>query len=183
MLYFVAMDLTSFPSPALQTLLQDAVERDLATARRASLLQILLDERYLTRRQLMARVEGLLGAGCFGASAWEDAFYRDMCVAKKALAAAGFRAGYSRRPSLEGYYLAGQTAVSPRLSELLEHSAAEVDAAQMSVFRRLSPAERFRLGCSASDTARQAVVHRIRQQNPNLSPAEASFQALRGRRP
>ncbi len=167
----------------MQTLLQDAAERDLATARRASLLQILLDERYLTRRQLMVRVEGLLGASCFGAAAWEDAFYRDMRVVKKALAAAGFRAGYSRRPSRQGYYLAGQPAVSPRLSELLEHSAAEVDLAQIRIFRRLAPAERFRLGCSASDTARQAVAYRIRQQNPNLSLAEASFRALRGRKP
>ena len=177
------MDISSLPHPALQTLLQDAAERDQATSRRVALLNILLDERYLTRSQLMARVEGLLGTGCFGVSAWEDAFYRDMRVVKKALAAAGFQARYSRRAAQPGYYLAGQPGISPRLSELLAHSAAEVDAAQMRVFRRLTPAERFRLGCSVSDAARQAVVYRIRQQNPNLSLAEASFRALQGGQP
>ncbi len=177
------MDIISLPNPALRVLLQDAVERDLATARRAGLIQVLLDERYLTRRQLMVRVESLLGAGCFGALSWEDAFYRDMRVVKKGLSAAGFQSGYSRRPSQQGYYLVGQPAVSPRLSELLELSAAEADAAQLKIFRQLSPAERFHLGCSACDTARQAVAYRIRQQNPGLSMAEANFQALRGRRP
>ncbi len=177
------MDITPLPHPALETLLEDAVERDLATARRAALVKILLDERYLTRVQLMARVEGLLGTGCFGASAWEDAFYRDMRVVKRALAAAGFRAGYSRRSDRPGYYLAGQPAISPRLAEILVHSAAEVDLAQLHIFSRMAPAGRFRLGCSVSDAAREAVAARIRQQNPGLSPAEASFLALQGRRP
>ena len=45
----------------METLLQDAIDRDPVTARRAHLLKILLHERYLTRRQLIVRVEGLLG--------------------------------------------------------------------------------------------------------------------------
>ncbi len=172
------MDFSSLSLPAFKVLLQDAAKRDLTTARRAALLQILLDERYLTRSQLMARVEGLLGAGCFGAAAWEDAFYRDMRVVKNALASAGFQARYSRSAALQGYYLTGQPTVSSRLGELLAHSAAEVDPAQMRIFRQMAPAERFRLGSSASDTALQAVAYRIRQQNPNLSQAEAGLQAL-----
>ncbi len=177
------MDISLLPHRALEVLLQDAADRDLATARRAVLVKILLDERYLTREQLMARVEGLLGAGCFGAAAWEDAFFRDMRMVKKALAAAGFRAGYSRSAALQGYYLAGQPAVSPRLAEILAHSAAEADPAQLRIFRRMAPAGRFRLGCSVSDAARDAVAYRIRQQDPALSPAQASFLALQGRRP
>ena len=77
-------------SEAADILLQDAIKRDRTTARRAELVQILLHERRLTREQLIARVEGKLGKGCFGESAWEDTFFRDMKLVKRALKAAGY---------------------------------------------------------------------------------------------
>ena len=55
-----------------RVLLLDAAGRDLVTARRKHLLEILYHERYLTRAQLRYHVEGFLGKGCFGTSAWED---------------------------------------------------------------------------------------------------------------
>ena len=73
------------------TILQDAMERDITTARRVTLLEILWNERYLTRAQLIARVELRLGKNCFGASAWEDTFYRDMRLVKQAFETAGYR--------------------------------------------------------------------------------------------
>ncbi|HXQ35077.1 MAG TPA: hypothetical protein VN843_13770, partial [Anaerolineales bacterium] len=63
-------------SKAQRIILQDAIERELTTARRAALLQILWHERFLTRAQLISRVELKLGRNCFGTSAWEDTFYR-----------------------------------------------------------------------------------------------------------
>ena len=60
------------------TILHDVIQRDITTARRVALLEILWNERYLTRSQLIARVELCLGKKCFGISAWEDMFYRDM---------------------------------------------------------------------------------------------------------
>jgi hypothetical protein len=50
---------------ALDVLLDDAITRDRANARRAALLNILQHERYLTREQLIVRVEGKLGKGYF----------------------------------------------------------------------------------------------------------------------
>jgi hypothetical protein len=50
-------------------ILQDAIQRDMTTARRVTLLQILWNERYLTRLQLIARAELRLGKNCFGISA------------------------------------------------------------------------------------------------------------------
>jgi hypothetical protein len=64
------------------SILQDAMQRDITTARRVALLEILWKERYLTRAQLIARVELRLGKNCFGISAWEDTFYRDMRFVK-----------------------------------------------------------------------------------------------------
>lgn len=159
-------------------LLQDAIQRDLTTARRAALLEILWHERYLTRVQLVARVGLKLGKNSFGASAWEDTFYRDMHVVKQAFKAAGYELSYNRNKQQTGYYLRGQPALSPDLRQVLRSSAAEVDPRQMEIYHRLSPADRFRQGCSISDTARQVVTYRIRQENPDLSLEEATRIAL-----
>ena len=163
---------------ARELILQDAIQRDLTTARRVALLEILWHERYLTREQLIARVGLRLGKNCFGTSAWEDTFYRDMRLVKQAFKAAGYSLSYSRNKLQPGYYLQGQPALSPELQQILHSSAAEVDQRQIDIYRRLSPADRFRQGCSISDTARKVVAYRIRQENPNLSIEEANRMAL-----
>ena len=159
-------------------ILQDAIQRDITTARRATLLEILWNERYLTRSQLIARVELRLGKNCFGVSAWEDTFYRDMHFVKQAFEAAGHRLLYSRNKQQPGYYLDGHPALSSEIKQVLKGSAAEVDQRQIDIYRKLSFAERFHQGCSISDTARKVVAYRIRQENPKLSLMEANRVAL-----
>ena len=176
------MNTIPLPEKAQEILLQDAAQRDRATARRGCLLHILWRERYLTRQQLIVRVEGLLGRGCFGDSAWEDTFHRDMRLVCQAFKAAGYQLAYSRRPTRPGYYLVGQPTLHPDLARTLAGSIAEVDPAQIAIFRRMSPQERFRLGASISDTARKVVAYRLQQRNPNLSPEEANRMALLGRK-
>lgn len=165
-------------SKAQDVILQDAIQRDITTARRAALLNILWHERYLTRAQLMARVGLQLGKNCFGAAAWEDTFYRDMYVVKQAFKAAGFILAYQRNKPQTGYYLEGQPALSLDLQQILHSSMAEVDARQIEIYQKLTPADRFRQGCSISDIARQVVAFRIREENPGLSAIEASRMAL-----
>jgi hypothetical protein len=172
------MPKTNSYAKAQGAILRDAIQRDLTTARRATLLEILWHERYLTRAQLMTRVELRLGKDCFGASAWEDTFYRDMHVVKQAFKGAGYTLGYSRYKPQAGYYLEGQPALSLELQQILHSTAAEVDPRQIEIYQNLTPADRFRQGCSISDTARNVVAFRIRQENPNLSPAEAIRIAL-----
>ena len=166
------------PAPANQVILQDAIQRDATTARRAALLHILSHERYLTRRQLITRVEQRLGKGIFGQCAWEDNFYRDMRLVKRAFQAAGQMLAYSRNPRRAGYYLVGQPAISVELANILHHSLAETDPRQIAIFRRLSPARRFQQGCAVSNTARETVAYLINQANPGLTPAEANREAL-----
>jgi hypothetical protein len=163
------MDIPTIPKKSLETLLQDALDRDTVTARRTHLLKILLHERYLSREQLIVRLEGLLGKGCFGKGAWEDTFYRDMRIVKKALQAAGYRLKYSRKAGRPGYYIHQQPAVSDELAEILAHSVAAVDPAQIRIWRTMPPAERFRLGYSITDTARQARAFRKQNSGLNLS--------------
>jgi hypothetical protein len=159
-------------------ILEDAIRRDITTARRTALLEILWNERYLTRSQLIARVEFRLEKNCFGISAWEDTFYRDMRFVKQAFEAAGYQLLYSRMKELPGYYLEGQPALSTEIQQVLKGSAAEVDQRQIDIYRNLSFAERFHQGCSISDTARKVVAYRIRQNNPKLSLREANHIAL-----
>jgi hypothetical protein len=167
------MPAISLPDKAQWALLEDAAERDRTTARRLCLLRILWYERFLTRTGLMARVEGELGKGCFGEAAWEDTFYRDMRLVKRALRAAGYELAYSRSRARPGYYLRDQPRLHPDLGRVLDGSVAEVDPAQIAIYRCLEPSTRFRQGCSISDTARQAVAYRLRQRRPELSPDEA----------
>ena len=160
------------------TIIQDAMQRDITTARRVALLEILWNERYLTRSQLSVRVGLRLGKNCFGISAWEDTFYRDMRFVKQAFESAGYRLLYSRNKQQPGYYLDGQPALSSEIKQALMGSAVEVDQRQIDIYRTLSFAERFHQGCSISDTARKVVAYRIRQDNPKLSLMEANRLAL-----
>lgn len=159
-------------------LLRDVMQRDITTARRAALLETLWNERYLTRSQLIARVELRLGKNCFGVSAWEDTFFRDMRIVKQAFEVAGYRLLYSRNKQQPGYYLDGQPALSSEIKQVLKGSAAEVDQRQINIYHKLSFAERFLQGCSISDTARKVVAYRICQEDPNLSLMEANRLAL-----
>ena len=93
-------------------ILHDAIQRDVTTARRVALLEILSNERYLTRAQLISRVELRLGKKCFGVSAWEDTFYRDMRIVKQAFEAAGYQLVDSRKKQQAAYYLLGQPELS-----------------------------------------------------------------------
>jgi hypothetical protein len=167
------------PPVVKNAILQDAMQRDITTARRVALLEIVWHERYLTRSQLIARVELRLGINCFGILAWEDTFYRDVRFIKQAFEAAGYRLLYSRNKHQPGYYLDGQPALSFEIKQVLMGSAAEVDQRQIDIYRKLSFAERFHQGCSISDTARKVVAYRIRQENPRLSVAEANRMAVR----
>ena len=172
------MKKSTLPSVTKDILLQDASQRDITTARRSALLEILWNERYLTRAQLIARVELRLGRGCFGNSAWQDTFYRDMRIVKLALDVAGYPLSYSRNKQQPGYYLHGQPALSTEFKQILKASAGEVDQRQIDIYHKLSPSDRFHQGCSISDTARKVVDYRIRQENPKLSLVEANRMAL-----
>lgn len=168
----------SLPAAMKDAVMHDAIQRDVTTARRVALLEILWNERYLTRAQLITRVELRLGKNCFGISAWEDTFYRDMRFVKQAFEAARYQMLYSRKKEQPGYYLDGQALLSAEIQQVMKGSAAEVDQRQIDIYRTLSFAERFHQGCSISDTARKAVAYRIRQENPRLSVAEANRMAV-----
>jgi len=158
--------------------IHNKLQGSLTVARRTALLNILQNERYLTWSQLIARVELLLGKNCFGTSLGNAAFYRDIQAVKQTLKSMGYLLAYSRGKGQAGYYLQGHPALSSKLKQMLRGSAAETDQRQIEIYQRLSPADRFRQGCAISDTARNVVAYRIRQENPNLTLDEAYRIAL-----
>ena len=166
------------PPIARDVLLEDAAARDRGTARRLALVEILFRDRYLTREQLIVRVEGKLGRGCFGNAAWEDSFYRDMLIVKRSFEAAGYQLAYSRSTQKPGYYLRGQPSLSPDLLAAMNGSIAEVDPAQIAAFKKLSFSQRFQQGCSITNLSNQVAAHRTRQRNPQLSLIEAHRQVV-----
>ena len=165
----------STPAKTLLFILKDAIERDRTTARRGGLLELLWQERQLTRTGLIARIEGKLGRGCFGATAWKDTFYRDMRAVKSAFKAAGYELAYSRNPEAPGYYLRHHPTLNPNRSQAMAGSVAEVDQTQIAIYQQLNPADRFRQGCSISDTARDVVVYRTQLRRPELNAVEATL--------
>jgi hypothetical protein len=172
------MHTISLPENAQWALLEEPVERDRTTARRLCLLLFLWYEPFLTRTGLMARVEGELGKGWFDEAAWEDTFCRDMRVVKRVLRAAACELAYRRSRARSGHYLRDQPRLHSDLGRVLDGSVAEVDPAQIAIYRCLEPIVRFRQGCSISDTARQVVTYCLRQRRPELSQVEALVQPL-----
>ena len=172
------MTISSLPPITREVILRDAITRDLVTARRSALVELLWNERNLTRTQLIFRIELKLGKNCFGKAAWEDNFSRDMRIVKRAFKAGGFELAFSRNRRQGGYYLRDQPELSPQLSQLIKSCVAEVDQRQIDIFQQLTVAERIYQGRILSDTARHVVSYRILQENPGMTVAEANRLAL-----
>lgn len=152
--------------------LRETAEQDLPAARRAALLCLVWQESYLTRQGLIARVEALLGRGCFGPSP-RAAFDSDMAAVRQALVEAGHKLTYSRRTGHKGYYVEGRPLLDERLQRLIAGAVAEVDPKQIAVSRRLSPAEQFQQGRSMTELAERVATYRLRQRQPELSERQA----------
>jgi hypothetical protein len=144
--------------------LRETSERDVRVARRAALLRLIWQEAYLTREGLITRVEALLGQGCFGPSP-PATFYRDIAAVRQALAEAGHRLAYSRRPARTGYYVEGRPLLDERLQRLIAGAVAEVDPEQITIYRQLAPAQRVWQVAHLSDWLRQANERRLQRKD------------------
>ena len=152
--------LEEIPQKAQSFLLRDAQKRDRVTARRVYLLRALLRENYLSRETLIRRVEFLMGFKVFEGKSWEDTFYRDMRVVKQALKEAGFELGYCRKKDNKGYYLAGEPRLSKIVQKEISGAIAELDDAQMIIYKKMSPAQKFYQATSIIDFGKRVYLQR-----------------------
>ncbi len=142
------------PFQAAYALLKDAAERDRTTARRTALTELLWHERYLSRENLMERVGQRLGAGCFGESAWEDTFNRDMQAVKEAFESCSGGLAFSRTKGMAGYYLRGEGRLHAQVEQAIAHSIAQVDTRQLLIYRSLGVVQRVRQALRITDQDR-----------------------------
>ena len=162
----------NIPIDAWLTQLRQMAERDLPAARQAALLRLIWQESYLTREGLIARVEALLGRGCFGTSP-HAFFHHDIAAVRRTLAQAGHRLVYSSQPPRKGYYVEGRPLLYEHLQRLIAGAAAEVDPRQIAVSRHLTPAQQFQQGLSMTRLAEQVAAYRLHQRQPHLSEEQA----------
>jgi hypothetical protein len=147
------------PARLEKALLRDAKKRDRVTARRFELLHILWLERYLTREELIARVEMKLGSGSFGENAWQETFYRDMRFVRSAFDQAGYRLRYSRSAGQTGYYLEGEGRIHDEVKKAIQGALDELDERQIEIYRRLTPAQKFSQSVSMIDISRRVSAY------------------------
>jgi hypothetical protein len=160
--------------------LRQTAQPYLAQARRRALLRLVWQESYLTGPGLIARVEDLLGRGCFG-RAPRRTFYRDMAVLRRSLAEAGRRLVYCRGVERRGYWVEGRPPLDERLQGLIGGAVAEVDPRQMAVSRSLTPSQRFQQGRSMTSLAEQVAAYRLRRRRPRLAEDEARRMVREGK--
>lgn len=145
----------TLPPKITNALLEDAKQRDVVTARRAVLLEILWGERFLTREHLVERVEMRIGIDCFGEKSWQETFYRDMRFVKQAFAQAGYTLKYSRSAEATGYHFENAAPLNPDIRQEIQGALKELDIQQLAVIGRLPPAQKFFQAVSMIDLGRR----------------------------
>lgn len=173
-------------SPSLQRLpfllwesfLSEAIQLNPTLHRRMTMLGLLWNESGLTKPALQARLEVLLGPGCFGQQP-TLAFARDIRFIRQVLTSAGYSLKYSRRQDNSGYWIADRPELDTTIEKKLSSAFAEVSPEQAAIFSRLTPAERVWQGATLSDQLRAQAVRRLRQVQPELDEAGAHREVLR----
>lgn len=156
----ISLETIAIPIEAQTALLDDAKERDLTTARRHTLFNILWRERHLNRQQLITRVEKQLGRTCFGQRAWEDTFYRDLRAVKEVFRRSGYSLKYKRDGKKPGYYLENQPALHESMRRRLKGALNELDDLQCKIYGELSPAQKFFQAVSMIESGRRVMMQR-----------------------
>lgn len=144
------------------------IKEDLVAARRAALVDVLADGRPHLREALWETVAAQLGGDCWGARP-EEALWRDL----KALRAGGLRIAYSRRPGVEGYYLA-----FPPLEQAAAYARQPPDRSYLAGVRTMTVAQKNRQAFAAAAFALQQKRLLLAREHPQW-PAEQVDAAAR----
>lgn len=146
------------------------IKQNLVAARRAALVDILADGHPHPREALWAAVEVQLGrADCWGARP-EEALWRDL----KALRAGGLRIAYSRRPGIEGYYLA-----FPPLRNPTSHPQQSIDTRHLAGVRTLTVVQKNRQAFAAAAFALQQKRLLLAREHPEWDEQQVDAGARR----
>lgn len=143
---------------------------DPIAARRAALVDLLLDGRPHLREEIWGKVAARLGqspTACWGKAA-QDALQRDM----RALRAGGLRIAYSRRAGASGYYLQHPPLVD---CDVLPPA---INWLHVESLRALSPAEKNQMAFAAAGHALRSQQQRLLESCPDRPPLQLSAEAV-----
>ena len=136
------------------------LKEDLVAARRAALVDVLADGRPHLREALWEAAAAQLDHDCWGERP-EEALWRDL----KALRAGGLRIAYSRRPGIEGYYLA-----FPPLERGRSHAQERIDSTHLAGIRKMTIAQKNRQAFAAAAFALQQKRLLLAREHPSGIP-------------
>jgi len=145
------------------------LKEDLVAARRAALVDVLADGRPHLREALWEAAAAQLDRDCWGERP-EEALWRDL----KALRAGGLRIAYSRRPGIEGYYLA-----FPPLEHGRSHSQERIDSTHLAGIRKMTIAQKNRQAFAAAAFALQQKRLLLAREHPEWRSEEVDAAARR----
>lgn len=144
------------------------LQLDRIAARRALVLELLLDGRPLTRGSLTTAVEAVLGP-CWGTRP-DEALLRDL----NALRLGGVRIAYSRRRGSQGYYLQ-----DPPLEKSVSKWHEPVNWLYVASIDALTPAQKLRRAFGSAGFALRQRRLLLREAHPEWAEAEIERQARR----
>lgn len=142
---------------------------DKIAARRAALIDVLVDGRPHPRESIWATVEERLGEGCWGKRP-QEALARDLAALRKG----GIRIGYSRRPELTGYYLQ-----YPSLSRPAGRPAESTDWSLIKAIGQLPVSEKNERAFAAADFALTQKRLILAEEHPAWSEEQVDQEARR----
>lgn len=145
------------------------IKQDLVAARRAALVDLLADGRPHPREALWEAVAAQLGPDCWRERP-EEALWRDL----KALRAGGLRIAYSRRPGIEGYYLA-----FPSLEGPTSHPQEPIDSRYLAGVREMTVVQKNRQAFAAAAFALQQKRLLLAREHREWSAEEVDAAARR----
>ena len=139
--------------------LNSHIQSDKIAQRRIALITILSDGSPHKKEELFERIEQMLGAGCWG-QIKSEALLRDLNVLRKG----GIRIAYSRKPAIQGYYLA-----FPSFDYVPSYQSEEMPKALIRAIKALKPDEKTLRAFAAADFAFNQKRLILKEQRPDWS--------------
>jgi len=147
---------------------------DRLAARRGALIDLLADGRPHTREAIWQWVAADVGEPCWGKRP-NEALLRDIAALRRG----GLRIMYSRRPGLEGYYLAYPSIAARRPPAGQFPSSDHLDAPWRQRLRELDVAQKNDMAFGAADFALQQKRLLIQQEQPHWPAEQVDREARR----
>lgn len=145
------------------------LSNDGVAARRAVLIDLLVDGRPHTREDIQKRIAADVGTGCWGKRP-QEALLRDLAALRRG----GIHVAYSRRPGLEGYFLE-----YPALGDRSSWANRQIAAEWLEVVRAHDSVAKNEVAFAAAEFARRQKHLLVAGEHPDWPEEQVDREARR----